>query len=166
MEPTATQPAVEDANRNGNGRKGVLHEAAATEHAAVPEAQLEGLGFDPEEKAAELEDASAEEALGWALQTFNPRMYIACSFQKTSSVTVHMANAIDAEARFFYLDTDVLFPETYETKDRLEGRYGIRFHRYSSITLEQQAGLYGDELWSLTQTPAAGSARWSRCARR
>jgi phosphoadenosine phosphosulfate reductase len=59
-----------------------------------------------------------------------------------------MANRLDADARFFYLDTDVLFPETYETKGRLEQRYGINFHRYSSITLEQQKGLYGDELWS------------------
>jgi phosphoadenosine phosphosulfate reductase len=120
----------------------------ATEHAAVPAAELDALGFDPEVVAADLEDASAEEALHWALDTFSPRMYIACSFQKTSSVTVHMAHSISPEARFFYLDTDVLFPETYETKTRLEERYGINFHRYSSITLEQQKGLYGDELWS------------------
>jgi phosphoadenosine phosphosulfate reductase len=118
---------------NGNGRKGILHEASATEHVAVPDAQLDGLGFDPEAKAAELEEASAEEALRWALETFHPSMYIACSFQKTSSVTVHMANSID--------------PNAYTTKDRLEDRYGINFHRYSSITLEQQKGLYGDELW-------------------
>ncbi len=52
-----------------------------------------------------------------------------------------MATQIDPNARFFYLDTDVLFPETYETRDRLEERYGIKFHRYSSMTLEQQAGL-------------------------
>ena len=45
--------------------------------------------------------------------------YIACSFQKTSSVTAHMATQINPEARFFYLDTDVLFKETYETRDRL-----------------------------------------------
>jgi phosphoadenosine phosphosulfate reductase len=153
MEPTATQRTGTagqngtDPAANGNGRKGILHDSAVTEHAAVPAAELDGLGFDPEEKAAELEDASAEEALSWALDTFHPGMYIACSFQKTSSVTVHLANSINPEARFFYLDTDVLFPETYETKDRLEERYGINFHRYSSITLEQQAGLYGDQLW-------------------
>src|SRR3712207_4204482 len=87
--------------------------------------------FDPGRISAELEDASAEEALRWALETFSPKMYIAASFQKTSSVTVHMATQIDPDARFFYLDTDVLFPETYETKDRLEERYGIKFHRYS-----------------------------------
>jgi phosphoadenosine phosphosulfate reductase len=153
VELSATQQVPSRANGNGaapsgNGRKGVLHEAAATEHGAVPGPVLDGLGFDPEEKAAELEDATAQEALAWALETFQPRMYIACSFQKTSSVTVHMAHSIDPDARFFSLDTDVLFPETYETKDRLEERYGINFHRYSSITLEQQAGLYGDELWS------------------
>jgi phosphoadenosine phosphosulfate reductase len=153
VEPTATEKLRGTANGNGaaadgNGRKGILHEAAATEHAAVPGPELERLGFDPEAKAAELEDASAEEALAWALETFQPRMYIACSFQKTSSVTVHLAHSIDPEARFFYLDTDVLFPETYATKYRLEEHYRIKFHRYSSITLEQQAGLYGDELWS------------------
>ena len=150
MELSATQlpGTTRNGNGNGNGRKGILHEASATEHAALPTVDLDSLGFDPEKVAADLEDASAEEALGWALETFGERMYIACSFQKTSSVTVHMAHSIDPSARFFYLDTDVLFPETYETKDRLEERYGINFHRYSSITLEQQKGLYGDELWS------------------
>ena len=133
---------------NGNGRKGILHDSAVASPMAPPAPGREELGFDPEVAAAELEDASAEDALRWAFDNFHPRMYIACSFQKTSSVTVHLAHKINAEARFFYLDTDVLFPETYETKNRLEERYGLRFHRYSSITLEQQKGLYGDELWS------------------
>src|SRR5436853_4548344 len=132
MEPTTTQAPP---STNGNGRKGVLHEAASNGNGAVATPEVEGLGFDPDAVAAELEDATAEEALGWALDHFHPRMYIACSFQKTSSVTVHMAHSINPEARFFYLDTDVLFPETYETKQRLEDRFGFKFHRYSSITL-------------------------------
>jgi phosphoadenosine phosphosulfate reductase len=154
MEPTAAQRAGRAgqnghpaAGGNGNGRKGILHDAATTHPGAPPQPATEDLGFDPAAVAAELEKTSAEEALRWALDTFHPGMYIACSFQKTSSVTVHLAHSINPDARFFYLDTDVLFPETYETKDRLEERYGIRFHRYSSITLEQQAGLYGDQLW-------------------
>src|SRR5512144_3215273 len=147
MESTATHrpPGTE---ANGNGRKGALHEASATlpDRTMAPPTntgggstvELEGLGFDPEVAAAGLEEASAEEALRWALDRFSPRMYIACSFQKTSSVTVHMASGINPGARFFYLDTGLLFPETYETKDRLEQRYGIRFHRYSSITRDPQ----------------------------
>lgn len=154
MEPTAAQRAGRAgqnrhpaAGGNGNGRRGILHDAATTHPGAPPQPATEDLGFDPEAVGGELEKTSAEEALRWALDTFHPGMYIACSFQKTSSVTVHLAHSINPDARFFYLDTDVLFPETYETKDRLEERYGIRFHRYSSITLEQQAGLYGDQLW-------------------
>jgi phosphoadenosine phosphosulfate reductase len=141
--PAATNTA---AGSNGNGRKGILHEGSAPP-GAVPASELEAISFDPESVAAKLEQAGAEEALGWALETFHPRMYIACSFQKTSSVTVHMATQINPETRFCYLDTDVLFPETYATRDALAERYGINFHRYSSITLEQQAGLYGDQLW-------------------
>jgi len=58
-----------------------------------------------------------------------------------------MASQINPEARFFYLDTEVLFPETYETRDRLAEALGIEFDRYHNISLEQQAAEYGDELW-------------------
>jgi len=72
VELSATQlpGTTRNGNGNGNGRKGILHEASATEHAALPTADLDSLGFDPEKVAADLEDASAEEALGWALETF------------------------------------------------------------------------------------------------
>ena len=73
----------------------------------------------PEAVAARLEDGSAQEALEWMFESFGSDHYIACSFQKTSSVTAHLASSINPDARFFYLDTDVLFAETYETRDRL-----------------------------------------------
>ncbi|HUC06863.1 MAG TPA: phosphoadenosine phosphosulfate reductase family protein, partial [Solirubrobacterales bacterium] len=71
---------------------------------------------DPEAIAANLEDRSAEQAIEWMFETFGESHYIACSFQKTSSVTAHLASRVNSNARFFYLDTDVLFPETYETR--------------------------------------------------
>ena len=106
------------------------------------------LGFDPEHKAAELEDASAEEALALGARDLPPAHVHRLLVPEDELGHRAHGERIDADARFFYLDTDVLFPETYETKDRLEKRYGINFHRYSSITLEQQRGLYGDQLWS------------------
>ncbi len=115
---------------------------------APPAPDPSSIPFDPERVESELEGASAEESLRWAIETFHPKLYIAASFQKTSSVTIHMASQIDPTTRFFYLDTDVLFDETHDTRDRLAKKYGISFHRYSSITLEQQSGLYGDELWN------------------
>ena len=84
----------------------------------------------------------------WMFDTFGDRHYIACSFQKTSSVTAHLASQINSDARFFYLDTDVLFQETYETRDRLAEHLGIDFDRFHNLTLEEQAERYGDELWN------------------
>jgi phosphoadenosine phosphosulfate reductase len=104
--------------------------------------------IDGQAVAADLEGKSAEEALRWAIETFHPRLYIACSFQKTSSVTVDIVHRIEPEARFFYLDTDVLFEETYKTRDALAERYGVSFDRFHNLTLEEQAQRHGDELWA------------------
>jgi phosphoadenosine phosphosulfate reductase len=110
----------------------------------VPETAFD---IDAEAVAAELEPKGAREALEWAFETFHPSLYIACSFQKTSSVVIDIATKIAPDARFFYLDTDVLFEETYETRDRLAEHYGIEFERYHNITIPEQARRYGDELW-------------------
>jgi phosphoadenosine phosphosulfate reductase len=103
--------------------------------------------IDAEAIASELERKNAQEALEWAFENFHPSLYFACSFQKTSSVVIDMATKVEPDARFFYLDTDVLFSETYETRDRFADHYGIEFERYHNISIEQQARLYGDELW-------------------
>ena len=103
--------------------------------------------FDAEATAAELEPLSAAEVLTWAFDKFGEDMYIACSFQKTSSVVMQIATSINPKARFFYLDTDVLFPETYETRDRLAEHFNVEFERWHNISLEEQAELYGDKLW-------------------
>ena len=72
----------------------------------------------------------AEEAIAWAVETFGPKLGFAVSFQKTSSVIVDMAHRLDPGARFFYIDTELLFPETYETRDRLAEHFGIEFERF------------------------------------
>src|SRR5687767_7110780 len=72
----------------------------------------------------------AEEAIGWAIETFGSQLGFAVSFQKTSSVIVPMAHRLNPAARFFYIDTELLFPETYETRDKLAERFGIQFERF------------------------------------
>lgn len=110
--------------------------------AAPPQPDL-----DAEAIAAELEGRSAAGVIEWVFETFGERHYFACSFQKTSSVVLDIATKVNPDARFFYLDTDVLFPETYETRDRLAEHFGIQFDRYHNITIAEQTALYGDELW-------------------
>jgi phosphoadenosine phosphosulfate reductase len=89
-----------------------------------------GKVVDPDEISAEIEELSASEAIAWALEQFHPRLKFAVSFQKTSSVVLDIAHGIEPEANFFYIDTELLFPETYETRDRLERHFGIEFERF------------------------------------
>jgi phosphoadenosine phosphosulfate reductase len=104
--------------------------------------------LDHEAIAAELNQSTAREAFEWMFENFGERHYIACSFQKTSSVTAHMATQVNPEARFFYLDTDVLFEESYETRDRLAEQLGIEFDRFHNLTLDEQEAEHGPELWN------------------
>ena len=77
-------------------------------------------------ETAELERASAEEVLAYAVDRFHPRLALACSFQKEESVLVHMITQLEPAARVFMIDTGVLFPETYATWREFEERFGIR----------------------------------------
>jgi phosphoadenosine phosphosulfate reductase len=73
----------------------------------------------------ELDQASAEEVLRYAVERFHPRLTMACSFQKEESVLVHMLMAIEPSARVFTIDTGVLFPETLSTWRAFEERFGL-----------------------------------------
>ena len=89
--------------------------------------------------AANVEELDAEGVLEHMVREYHPRLYVACSFQKEASVILDMLVRIEPEARFFVLDTGVLFEETYDTWRRVEERYGITIDRY--------AGEWVDRLW-------------------
>ena len=59
----------------------------------------------------------------------------------------HRSSASTPSARFFYLDTELLFPETYATRDALAEHYGIEFDRFAGITLAEQEERHGANLW-------------------
>jgi phosphoadenosine phosphosulfate reductase len=98
--------------------------------------------------APDLEHASAEEVLAYAVECFHPRLFVACSFQKEASVIMDMLVRIEPEARFFTLDTGVLFQETHDTWRTLEERYGTKVEVFKGISLDEQARRHGDELWN------------------
>jgi phosphoadenosine phosphosulfate reductase len=89
---------------------------------------VRGLGFaeDMATAASDLETASAEEVLAYAVKRFHPRLTMACSFQKEESVLVHMLTRIEPGARIFTIDTGVLFPETLHTWKQFEERFGVQ----------------------------------------
>jgi phosphoadenosine phosphosulfate reductase len=99
-------------------------------------------------QAADLDALDAREVLAWAVEHHHPRLAAACSFQKEASVILDLLLDVEPQARFFTLDTGVLFSETYETWRRVEERYGVSVEVYEGISLEQQAAEYGDALWA------------------
>jgi phosphoadenosine phosphosulfate reductase len=75
--------------------------------------------------APNLERASAQEVIAYAVEQFHPRLTMACSFQKEESVLVHMLSEACPDARIFTIDTGVLFPETLATWKAFEDRFGV-----------------------------------------
>jgi phosphoadenosine phosphosulfate reductase len=74
----------------------------------------------------ELEQATAQEVIAYAVQNFHPRLKTACSFQKEESVLFHMLGQAVPDGRAFTIDTGVLFPETLQTWKRFEERFPVR----------------------------------------
>ena len=98
--------------------------------------------------SSEFENAPSEEVLRWALAEFGSDVALATGFGAEGCVLIDMVARITNGARIFYLDTDLLFPETYALCSQLEARYGIRLERRSSsLSLEEQALEFGDRLW-------------------
>src|ERR1043166_8046174 len=72
------------------------------------------------------EAMSAEDILRWAYSEFGDRLCLTCSWQKQSSVLVHMVAELGLDIPVIELDTHLFFRESYETRDRLIERYGLR----------------------------------------
>jgi phosphoadenosine phosphosulfate reductase len=81
----------------------------------------------------DFEAMSAEELLRWAADEFGDRLCLTCSWQRQSSALVHMVSELRLDVDVVELDTLVLFDETYETRDRLVERYGLKLKSFRPI---------------------------------
>jgi phosphoadenosine phosphosulfate reductase len=95
----------------------------------------------------EVEALSAEEVLRWADDAFGDRLCLSCSWQKQSSVLVHMAAELGLDIDVIELDTHLFFKETYETRERLVRRYGLSLIRPEIVTIAEQHRDEGPNLW-------------------
>jgi phosphoadenosine phosphosulfate reductase len=81
----------------------------------------------------DFEAMTAEELLRWAADAFGDRLCLTCSWQRQSSTLVHMVSELGLDVDVIELDTLVLFDETYETRDRLVDRYGLKLKSFRPI---------------------------------
>ena len=89
----------------------------------------------------------AEELLGWSSREFGDELCLTCSWQKQSSVLVHMVSELGLDVPVIELDTQLFFRETYETRDRLVERYGLKLIRPEVLSVAEQHRQEGPNLW-------------------
>jgi phosphoadenosine phosphosulfate reductase len=82
-----------------------------------------------QEQIAEVQHAAEswtpQRALTWAFETFGNRVAISSAFGAEGMVLIDMASRVHKDFRLFTIDTEFLFPETYNLMDRIEEKYGI-----------------------------------------
>ncbi|PYY13125.1 MAG: phosphoadenylyl-sulfate reductase [Acidobacteria bacterium] len=98
---------------------------------------------------AQAENWRPEEILRWAFTSFKKDVAVASGFGVEGMVLLDLASRVRPNFRVFTLDTEFLFPETYDLMDRVEKRYGIKVERvYSTLTPEEQESAHGPALWN------------------
>ncbi len=96
---------------------------------------------------SQIETMPAEDVLGWAYDSFGDRLCLTCSWQKQSSVLVHLVSELGLGIDVIELDTHLFFKETYETREALVARYGLSLIRPEIITVAEQHNQEGPNLW-------------------
>src|SRR5258707_6016422 len=89
-----------------------------------------------------------ERVLEWAFERFGNTVAISSAFGAEGMALIDIASRVRKNFRLFTLDTEFLFPETYNLMDRVEERYGVTIERvYPLVSPEEQERVYGSALW-------------------
>jgi phosphoadenosine phosphosulfate reductase len=99
------------------------------------------------QRPPDLEHLSAEDVIRWAYDEFGEKLALTCSWQKQSSVLVHMVSELGLDIPVIELDTHLFFRESYETREQLVRRYGLELIRPEIPTVAEQHAAEGPNLW-------------------
>ncbi|MGB8065237.1 MAG: phosphoadenylyl-sulfate reductase [Candidatus Sulfotelmatobacter sp.] len=114
---------------------------------------LENLRSPGQLRIAEVQEAAEswtpQYTLTWAFETFGNRVAISSAFGAEGMVLIDMASRLRKDFRLFTIDTEFLFPETYNLMDRIEQKYGITTEKvFSLLSPEEQERTQGAALWA------------------
>jgi phosphoadenosine phosphosulfate reductase len=99
-----------------------------------------------EQAAKDLEDASAEEVIRWAVEEFGDRICITSSM--SDAVLIHLASTIKPGIDVLFLDTGYHFPETIGTRDAVSAVYPVTLVNVTpSRTVAEQDAALGPRLY-------------------
>jgi phosphoadenosine phosphosulfate reductase len=89
-----------------------------------------------------------ERVLAWAFEAFGEAIAISSAFGVEGMALIDMASRVRQNFRLFTLDTEFLFPETYNLMDQVEQKYGITVEKvYALNSPEEQERVHGPALW-------------------
>lgn len=91
-----------------------------------------------QQDSLQLESASPQEILSYAVERFAPRFTMATAFGPEGMTLIHMLAEIAPQTPIFNLDTGYQFPETLELRERIQQRYGIEVELKRPATTVQQ----------------------------
>ncbi len=105
--------------------------------------------FEAGQLANDLDAATPEEVLEWAIARWRGRLAICTSFQAEGMALFDMAWRIDPAVRLFTVDTGRLPQETYEIMEEVRARYGtaIEVHFPEARKLERMITRLGPDLF-------------------
>src|SRR5438445_538134 len=85
-------------------------------------------------EAERLREQSPEEILAWTLRSFPSRTAGTVGFGGPGVALAYMASRIEPATPIVFLDTGLLFPETYALRDELVSRYSLNLVEYKPLT--------------------------------
>lgn len=95
------------------------------------------------------ESCHPQEILAWAAKQFPQGLVLASSFGAEDMVLIDMLAKEAKNPVIFYLDTGLLFAETYQLIEKVKQRYGLNpVQVLPAFTVEEQGRRFGAALWS------------------
>ncbi len=139
-----TGPAGREAGENPGARTGSV--------ASVREMDDEGLAA-LERQSRLLEDATPEEIIAWAVEHYFPDLTMATAFGPEGCLILSMIAKIEPRVYLFNLETGYQFPETLQTRARIQERYGLQIDLQSADTsVEEYERQHGGPLYKTNPT--------------
>jgi len=96
----------------------------------------------------QFEAAGPDNILSWGYQTFGNDMVLGTGFGPSGMFLIYRLWDMGLNVPIFYLDTHLLFEETYALRDQIEELFDLQITRVTpDLSLDEQAQKHGDKLW-------------------
>lgn len=94
----------------------------------------------------DLDKASAEERVRWAVETFGDGLVMTTSFGIQAAVMLHLVTRIAPRIPVIFIDTGYLFPETYRFARDLTEKLDLNIKKFvPAMTAAEQEALHGKQ---------------------